>query len=98
MRSRTLAFSCLLIGGALALIGSGQPWWRASGEGVVLRFSGPQATGGLSQALAIVALWEEDDHAKDHHGGAARRHAAAGPESARNSLRPVTRKPHKNPG
>lgn len=56
MRSRTLAFSCLLIGGALALIGSGQPWWRASGEGVVPRFSGSQATGGLSQALAIVAL------------------------------------------
>jgi uncharacterized membrane protein (TIGR02234 family) len=56
MRSRALAFGCLLIGGALALIGSGQPWWRAAGEGVVLKFSGTQATGGLSQALAIVAL------------------------------------------
>jgi uncharacterized membrane protein (TIGR02234 family) len=56
MRSRTLAFSCLLIGGALALIGSGQAWWRATGEGVVLPFSGTQATNGLSQALAIVAL------------------------------------------
>jgi uncharacterized membrane protein (TIGR02234 family) len=56
MRSRTLAFSCLLVGGAVALIGSGQPWWRAAGEGVVLKFSGTQATGGLSQALAIVAL------------------------------------------
>jgi uncharacterized membrane protein (TIGR02234 family) len=56
MRSRTLAFSCLLIGGALALIGSGQPWWRATAEGVVLRISGRQATGGHSQALAIVAL------------------------------------------
>ena len=56
MRSRTLAFSCLLIGGASALIGSGQPWWRATGEGVVVRFSGTQATGELSQALAIVAL------------------------------------------
>lgn len=56
MRSRALAFSCLLIGGALALIGSGQPWWRATGEGVVLRVSGTQATGGLSQALAVVAL------------------------------------------
>ena len=56
MRSRTLAFSCLLVGGALALVGSGQPWWRAIGEGVVLRFSGTQATGGLSQALAIVVL------------------------------------------
>ena len=56
MRSRTLAFSCLLIGGALALIVSGQPWWRAAGEGVVVRFSGTEATGGLSQTLAIVAL------------------------------------------
>ena len=56
MRSRALAFGCLLIGGALALIGSGQPWWRAAGEGVVLKFSGTQATGGLSQALAVVAL------------------------------------------
>jgi uncharacterized membrane protein (TIGR02234 family) len=56
MRSRALASSCLLVGGAVELIGSGQPWWRASGEGVVLKFSGTQATGGLSQALAIVAL------------------------------------------
>ncbi|HET9779915.1 MAG TPA: Trp biosynthesis-associated membrane protein, partial [Propionibacteriaceae bacterium] len=56
MRRRALAFSCLFIGGALALIGSGQPWWRAAGEGVVLQFSGTQATRGLSQALAIVAL------------------------------------------
>jgi uncharacterized membrane protein (TIGR02234 family) len=56
MRSRALAFSCLLVGGAVALIGSGQPWWRAAGEGVVLKFSGTQATGGLSQALAVVAL------------------------------------------
>jgi uncharacterized membrane protein (TIGR02234 family) len=56
MRSRALAFSCLLVGGAVALIGSGQPWWRAAGEGIVLKFSGTQATGGLSRALAIVAL------------------------------------------
>ena len=56
MRNRALAFSCLLVGGAVALIGSGQPWSRAAGEGVVLKFSGTQATGGLSQALAIVAL------------------------------------------
>ena len=56
MRSRALAFGCMIIGGALALIGSGQPWWRAAGEGVVLKFSGTQATGGLSQALAVVAL------------------------------------------
>jgi uncharacterized membrane protein (TIGR02234 family) len=56
MRSRALAFGCLLVGGGLALVGSAQPWWRAVGEGVVVKFSGAQATGGLSQALAIVAL------------------------------------------
>ena len=56
MRSRALAFGCLLLGSALALVGGAQPWWRATGEGVVLRFTGTQATGGLSQALAIVAL------------------------------------------
>ena len=33
MRSRALAFGCLLIGGALALVGSAQPWWRATGAG-----------------------------------------------------------------
>jgi uncharacterized membrane protein (TIGR02234 family) len=56
MRNRALAFGCLIIGSALALIGTSQPWWRALGEGVVVRFSGTEATGGLSQALAIVAL------------------------------------------
>jgi uncharacterized membrane protein (TIGR02234 family) len=56
MRTRALAFGCLLLGGGLAMVGSAQPWWRAVGEGVVVKFSGTQATGGLSQALAIVAL------------------------------------------
>jgi uncharacterized membrane protein (TIGR02234 family) len=56
MRSRALAFGGLFIGSALALLASQQPWWRASGEGVVLSASGTEATGGLSQALAIVAL------------------------------------------
>ena len=56
MRSRTLAFGCLIIGGALALVGSAQPWWRADSQGAVVKFSGTQATTGLSQALAIVAL------------------------------------------
>jgi uncharacterized membrane protein (TIGR02234 family) len=56
MRSRALAFGCLLTGGALALVASAQPWWRATGGGVALSLSGTQATGGLSQALAIVAL------------------------------------------
>jgi uncharacterized membrane protein (TIGR02234 family) len=56
MKSRTLAFGCLIIGGALGLVGSAQPWWRADSQGVVVKFSGTQATAGLSQALAIVAL------------------------------------------
>ncbi len=56
MKSRALAFGCLLLGGILGLISSAQPWWRASGEGVVVKFTGTQVTGGLSQALAIVAL------------------------------------------
>jgi uncharacterized membrane protein (TIGR02234 family) len=56
MRNRALAFGCLVLGGGLALVGSAQPWWRAVGEGVAVKFSGTQATAGLSQALAIVAL------------------------------------------
>jgi uncharacterized membrane protein (TIGR02234 family) len=56
MKSRVLAFGCLLVGGVLALMSSAQPWWRATGEGVVLRFTGNQISGGLSQALGIVAL------------------------------------------
>jgi uncharacterized membrane protein (TIGR02234 family) len=57
MRSRALAFGSLLAGGALALIAGGQPWWRAAAvEGLVVKITGTQATGGLSQALAVVAL------------------------------------------
>jgi uncharacterized membrane protein (TIGR02234 family) len=56
MKSRALAFGCLLLGGILGLISSAQPWWRASGEGVVVKFTGTQVAGGLSQALGIVAL------------------------------------------
>jgi uncharacterized membrane protein (TIGR02234 family) len=56
MKSRTVAFGCLIIGGVLALVGSAQPWWRAAGQGVVVTFSGTRATAGLSQALALVAL------------------------------------------
>jgi uncharacterized membrane protein (TIGR02234 family) len=56
MRSRTVAFGCLLIGGVMALIASAQPWWGATGEGVAVTFTGTQVTAGLSQALAIVAL------------------------------------------
>ena len=56
MRSRAVAYALLLLGGGLALVASGQPWWRAVGAGVSVRFTGTQASGGLSQALGIVAL------------------------------------------
>jgi uncharacterized membrane protein (TIGR02234 family) len=56
MTSRHLAFGCLFTGAVVALIASSQPWWRASGEGLVIKIPGTQATAGLSQALAIVAL------------------------------------------
>lgn len=35
---------------------SSQPWWRASGDGAAVTFSGSDVTGGLCQALAAVAL------------------------------------------
>jgi uncharacterized membrane protein (TIGR02234 family) len=56
MRSKGLAFGCLLAGAALALIASAQPWWRGLGDGAAVKVTGSEATGGLSQALAIVAL------------------------------------------
>ena len=56
MKSRGLAFGFLLAGGALALIASAQPWWCGIGEAAGVKFTGSQSTGGLSQALAIVAL------------------------------------------
>lgn len=56
MRSRALTFSCLLLGGLLALVSSDQPWWRANGDGVQVAFTGTESTAGLSRALAVVAL------------------------------------------
>ena len=56
MRGRATALALLLAGGALALVASAQPWWRAIGEGVSVGFKGSEATGGLSQALAFVVL------------------------------------------
>ena len=40
----------------MAMFASAQPWWRGSGEASALKLTGTQVTGGLSQALAIVAL------------------------------------------
>ncbi|MBA3528903.1 MAG: Trp biosynthesis-associated membrane protein [Propionibacteriaceae bacterium] len=56
MRSRALAFCCLLLGGLLAVVSSDQPWWRASGGGLQVAFTGTESTAGLSRALAVVAL------------------------------------------
>jgi len=56
VRSRTVSFGGLLIGGLLAEVATAQPWWRATGGGATAVFKGTEATGGLSQALALVSL------------------------------------------
>lgn len=56
MRARAGSLSALLLGGVLAVVAAAQPWWRAVGTGVDVRFTGTQSTGGLSQALAVVVL------------------------------------------
>ncbi len=56
MRRRATALALLLAGGALGLVSSAQPWWRAVGPGIAVRFTGTEATGGLSQALGAVVL------------------------------------------
>lgn len=53
-RGSTLAV--LLIGAAVAFAAGAQPWWRASGDGAAVTFSGSDVTGGLGQALAAVTL------------------------------------------
>jgi uncharacterized membrane protein (TIGR02234 family) len=54
--SRPVTFGCLLAGGLLAVVAAAQPWWRAVGDGARVAFTGTEATGGLSQALAVVTL------------------------------------------
>ena len=56
LKSRGFALGCLLVGGAVAMFASAQPWWRGLGEASALKLTGTQVTGGLCQALAIVAL------------------------------------------
>ena len=46
----------LLVGAGVGFVAAAQPWWRASGAGAAVTFSGSDATGGLSQALAAVTL------------------------------------------
>lgn len=56
MRARGLALAGLLVGAGLALVAGAQPWWRAVGDGVSVAFSGTDASGGLTSALAVVVL------------------------------------------
>ncbi|GAB3747213.1 Trp biosynthesis-associated membrane protein [Microlunatus parietis] len=55
-RARFLALAGVALAGLLALIISGQPWWRAQGSDAGVVFTGSDATAGLSQALGAVAL------------------------------------------
>lgn len=54
--TRSFTFGCLLLGGLLAVVSTAQPWWRAAGGGARVVFKGTEASGGLSQALAVVSL------------------------------------------
>ncbi len=54
-RAATVAAALLIAGSAAALVAGAQPWWRARGDGVDVGIAGTAATGGLCQALAIVA-------------------------------------------
>ena len=55
-RLRSLALGGLALGAVLALVAGSRAWWRAAGTGVSVAFTGTEATGGLAQALALVAL------------------------------------------
>ena len=55
-RLRTRALLPGVLGGVLTLVTGAQPWWRATGEGVAVAFTGTETTAGLSQALGVVAL------------------------------------------
>ena len=55
-RLRARALLPGLLGGVLALVTGAQSWWRATGEGVAVAFTGTESTAGLSQALGVVAL------------------------------------------
>ncbi|SDU89317.1 trp region conserved hypothetical membrane protein [Microlunatus sagamiharensis] len=56
MRARPLALAGLAVGAVLALVAGSRSWWRASGTGVDVGFSGTETTAGLAQALALVVL------------------------------------------
>jgi uncharacterized membrane protein (TIGR02234 family) len=55
-RCRLIGLAGVAVAGLLALIVSGQPWWRAQGSDAGVVFTGSDATAGLSQALGAVVL------------------------------------------
>jgi uncharacterized membrane protein (TIGR02234 family) len=56
LTGRGSTLGALLLGAGVGFVAAAQPWWRASGAGAAVTFSGSDATGGLSQALAAVTL------------------------------------------
>ncbi|MDN5771490.1 MAG: Trp biosynthesis-associated membrane protein, partial [Microlunatus sp.] len=46
----------LVLGAGIGFLASAQAWWQASGDQAAVAFTGSDATGGLSQALAAVTL------------------------------------------
>jgi uncharacterized membrane protein (TIGR02234 family) len=55
-RSRGIAFAGLLLGGLGGLVTASQAWWKASGGGTSVSFTGNEASGGLTWALPAVLL------------------------------------------
>lgn len=56
LASRGATLAMLLVGAGLGFVAAARPWWRASGDGADVAFSGSDVTGGLAQALAAVTL------------------------------------------
>ncbi len=56
MTGRALAYGCLLAGVLLGFVAGAQPWWSADADGAAVELTGTEVTGGLSQALGLVAL------------------------------------------
>lgn len=55
-RSRTLSWAGIALAAALLLISGTRDWWRLGAGGTEVTLSGSSATGGLSQALAVLPL------------------------------------------
>jgi uncharacterized membrane protein (TIGR02234 family) len=51
---RALSYTALVAGAVLALVASGQPWWRVEVADAAVPLSGNASSAGLTQALALV--------------------------------------------